>query len=307
MTPRVSVVIATYNYSRFLAESIESVLAQTFSDFELIVVDDGSTDETPALVRRWHADSRFSYVRKEHQGAAAAYNTGLTRATGEYAALQAADDVWLPEKLVRQVAALDANPAIGLVYSDTTIVDADGAPQRRHFSPGGRVPHVGRVMPTLLFDNFVPASSVVVRQNVLRVVGLHEETLEVCEDWDLWLRIAARYEFGYVDAALVCTRRHGGNAHLRAAANVRDSLRVLERVPRNVGQWDDLGRGVQARAYANAYARAAASLYAAGWSGRALAYLGRAALLDRRVVDPARLKLDAKCALRFAGQPRRVE
>ncbi len=303
---RVSVVIATYNYSRFLAESVDSVLSQTCGNIELIVVDDGSTDETQAIMHRWQDDGRVSYVRQAHRGAAAAYNTGLMKAAGEYLALQAADDAWLPEKLARQVAALDAHPAIGLVYSDTIVVDADGVPQRRHFSAAGRVPHVGRVLPMLLLENFVPASSVVMRRSVLRAVGLHEETLEVCEDWDLWLRIAARFEFGYIDAPLVRTRRHGGNAHLRAASNVRDSFRVLERVPQVVGPWDEVGRGLRARAYANAYARGAASLYTAGCGGRALKYLGRAALLDRRLGDWARLKLAAKCALCLAGLRRRV-
>jgi glycosyltransferase involved in cell wall biosynthesis len=300
----VSVVIATYNYSQFLAESVASVLAQTWGDIEVIVVDDGSTDETESIMRRWQDDERVSYVRQAHRGAAAAYNAGLMKAAGEYLAVQGADDAWLPEKLALQVAALDAQPAIGLVYSDTTVVDTDGVPQRRHFYDTGRVPHVGRVLPMLLLENFVPASSVVMRRGALQAVGLHEETLEVCEDWDLWLRIAARFEFGYVDAPLVRTRRHGRNAHLRAASNVRDSFRVLERVPQVVGTWDEVGRGLRAQAYANAYARAASSLYAAGCSGRALRYLARAVLLDRRVADRARLRLAARCALGIAGLAR---
>jgi glycosyltransferase involved in cell wall biosynthesis len=302
----VSVVIATFNYARFLRESVESVLSQTWSDLEVIVVDDGSTDETPAIMHRWQDDARVIYLRQDHQGAAAAYNVGLRMASGAYVAVQGADDAWLPDKLSRQVAALEAQPGIGLVYSDTTVVDANGIPQRGHFYDTGRLPHVGRVLPMLLLDNFVPASSVVMRRGVLQAVGLHEETLEVCEDWDLWLRIAARFDFGYVDAPLVRTRRHGGNTHLRAVTSVRDSLRVLDRVPTMIGPWDELGRGLRARAYARAYARAASSLYTAGWSGRALGYLARAVLLDRRVVDWWHVKLAAKCALGIAGLPPRV-
>jgi glycosyltransferase involved in cell wall biosynthesis len=304
--PRVSVVIATYNYARFLAESLQSVLSQTWSNVEVLVVDDGSTDETPALMRRWQGDTRVSYIRQDHRGAAAAYNTGLVRASGDYLAVQGADDAWLPDKLARQLAGLEADPAIGLVYSDTTVVNSDGVPQRRHFYDTGRVPYVGKVLPMLLLDNFIPASSVLMRRSVLHSVGLHDETLEVCEDWDLWLRIAARFEFGYVDEPLVRIRRHGENAHLRAAPMIRDSFRVLDRVPRVVGCWEKLGPGLRARAYANANARAASSLYAVGASGRALRHLAQAVLLDRRLADRDRLKLAAKCAISVTGLRRRM-
>jgi glycosyltransferase involved in cell wall biosynthesis len=257
-------------------------------------------------MRRWQDDTRVIYMRQDHKGVAAAYNRAYATASGEYVALQGSDDAWLPDKLARQIAVFEAQPQIGLVYSDTTVVDADGVPQRGHFYHGGRTPHVGWVLPMLLLDNFIPASSVIMRRSVLRAVGFHEETLEICEDWDLWLRIAARFEFGYADARLVYTRRHGANTHLRAGPNVRDSLRVLDRVPTMIGPWDELGRGLRARAYARVYARAASSLYTAGWSGRALGYLARAVLLDRRVADWWHVKLAAKCALGIAGLPPRV-
>jgi glycosyltransferase involved in cell wall biosynthesis len=299
--PSVSVVLATYNYGRFLAESVGSVLDQTFRDLELIVVDDGSTDGTADVVRRFHGERRLTYIRQAHRGPAAAFNRGLARARGRYLALHAADDAWLPTKLARQVAVLDSHPAVGLVYTDAVIVDADGKPLRRHFQKPPVSPAVGWVLPELLLNNFVPASSVLIRGDALARVGLHDERLEVCEDWDLWLRIAEHFPFAYVDEPLVTVRWHGRNTHLRRLPMVRDSLRVLERFPSVVVPWEALGPGLKARAFANAHARAAVDLYAAGATGTALGHLARAAALDWRAVRWPQLKLAVKCALGCVG------
>jgi glycosyltransferase involved in cell wall biosynthesis len=300
--PTVSVVLATYNYAQFLPESVRSVLDQTFGDLELIVVDDGSTDDTAVVLERFGHEPRLTCMQHaQRRGPAAAFNRGLIQARGLYLALQAADDAWLPTKLARQVEILDAQPEVGLVYTDTLIVDADGVPLRRHFEKPPVSPAVGWVLPQLLLSNFVPAPSVLFRADALGRVGLHDERLEVCEDWDLWLRFAERFPFAFVDEPLVRVRRHARNTHLHRLPMVRDSLRVLERFPEVVVPWESLGRGLRARAFANAHARAAVDLYAAGAPLSALAHLAKAARLDRRSIATPQLKLAARCLLASVG------
>jgi glycosyltransferase involved in cell wall biosynthesis len=299
--PSVSVVLATYNYAQFLAESVGSVLDQTFEDLELIVVDDGSSDETVDVLKQFGNDRRVRCIRQAHRGPASAFNRGLAQARGRYVALQAADDAWLPKKLARQVAVLDREPHVGLVYTDTLVVDADGQLLRRHFENARFSPAVGWVLPQLLLSNFVPASSVLIRADALAQVGAHDERLEVCEDWDLWLRIAQHFTFAFVDEPLVRVRRHARNTHLHRLPMVRDSLFVLERFASAVEPSEALGRGLRARAFANAHTRAAVDLYAAGVPRTALGHLARAVGFDWRSVSRQQLKLAARCALASVG------
>ena len=301
LTPTVSVVLATYNYAQFLAESVRSVLDQTFEDLELIVVDDGSSDETANVLRQFGDERRVMCIRQAHRGPAAAFNRGLAQAHGRYVALQAADDAWLPTKLARQVAMLDRQPHVGIVYTDTLVVDAQGKLLRRHFEKSPCSPAVGWVLPQLLLSNFVPASSVLIRADALARVGAHDERLEVCEDWDLWLRIAEHFAFAYVDEPLLRVRRHAWNTHLHRLPMVRDSLRVLERFPSVVVPWEALGLDLKARAFANAHARAAVDLYAAGAPRTALGHLARAVALDWRALSRQQLKLAVKCGLGSVG------
>jgi glycosyltransferase involved in cell wall biosynthesis len=301
LTPTVSVVMATYNYAQFLAESAHSVLDQTFTDLELIVVDDGSNDETADILRQFVDEPRVTCIRQAHHGPAAAFNRGLAQARGRYVALQAADDAWLPTKLERQVAVLERQPHVGLVYTDTLVVDAEGKPLRRQFEKPRCSPPVGWVLPQLLLSNFVPASSVLIRAAALARVGAHDDRLEVCEDWDLWLRIAEHFAFAFVDEPLVRVRRHARNTHLHRVPMARDSLRVLERFPSVVVPWEALRPGLKARAFANAHTRAAVDLYAAGARRTALGHLARAVALDWRSVSRQHLKIAVKCALGSAG------
>jgi glycosyltransferase involved in cell wall biosynthesis len=124
--PRVTVVTAAYNAAPYIAETIESVLAQTFADFEYIVVDDGSSDGTGEIVARYAP--RVTALRQENAGEGAARNRGFERACGEYIAIVDADDTWQPDKLARQVEAMDANPDAGLCYTDAATIGADGSP-----------------------------------------------------------------------------------------------------------------------------------------------------------------------------------
>src|SRR5882724_2062331 len=120
--PKVSVIIPTYNRAHYLGTAVNSVLSQTFSDFELIVVDDGSTDDTMRLVERFH-DSRLRYIYQQHRGISAAMNAGIRAARGGYIARLDSDDIWLPDMLEVEVGVLDARPEIGLVYAKAQGMD----------------------------------------------------------------------------------------------------------------------------------------------------------------------------------------
>jgi glycosyltransferase involved in cell wall biosynthesis len=201
-SPRVSVIIPTHNLGHLLSGAIESVLAQSFTDWELIVVDDASTDRTGHIVRQYLKEPRMRYLRLEQNaGPSAARNRGIANTTGDLLSFLDADDRWLPTKLERQVA----------VFQDETVSVCGVAAYEHH--PGGRTRLRRKVSPfegdslflELLFRNTIPgsASAVMVRRDCFSKVGLWDESLRGGEDRDLWLRLASRYRFSFIDAPLV--------------------------------------------------------------------------------------------------------
>jgi glycosyltransferase involved in cell wall biosynthesis len=209
----VSVYTPTYNYGRFLGEAIQSVLDQTFQDWELIVVDDGSTDGTREVVDAF-ADPRIHYVYQENQGNPAARNTALRLARGEYVACLDADDAWFPEKLEKQVAKLDSlPPTVGLVYGNVYLFsDEDGSIIQRFLEI--QIPPRGRVFKKLLPNEgyFIHDTAALIRREVFDRVGLYDESLLRFQDWEMWVRIARVYEVETLDEPLARVRRHSSNA-----------------------------------------------------------------------------------------------
>jgi len=208
----VSVVIPAYNHGHFLSESIQSVLDQTFEDWELIVVDDGSTDNTSDVVDSFN-DHRVRYVYQHNRGVAAALNTGIQAAKAPYIALLGADDAWLPEKLALQAAQLDGlPPTVGMVYSDLFMFDEqEGAIIGRFLR--GRSPPRGNVFSRLLRRTgaFMHPTTVMFRREVFGRVGLFDENLQAHEDWELWVRIANVYAVDALDLPLARWRSHENN------------------------------------------------------------------------------------------------
>lgn len=219
LVPKVSVVIPTYNYAHFLPEAVQSVLAQTFPNFELIIVDDGSTDNTPEVAKRFLGDPRVRYVRQENRGLSAARNTGIREARGKYVAFLDPDDLWLPEKLEKQVALVEKDVDIALAYCTVEFMDTDGAP----------LPHVawphppGAGVKELLYMNWVvgSGSSVLVRKAVFEEAGLFNESLRGLEDIDMWLRILHGREWACEEQPLARIRRHGKSMQSGKAMNLR--------------------------------------------------------------------------------------
>lgn len=203
--PRVSVVIPAYNRAHLICQTLESVLAQTYRDFEVIVVDDGSTDDTLAVLSAY--GDRIGIIRQSNRGLSSARNTGIREATGEFVAFLDSDDLWLPTKLEHQMALLDANPGLPWVYTDAEAFDGETGRTLYLYSRFTRL-YQGDVLHHLILGDFIPTPTPVVRRAVFCEVGEFYDNKCVAEDWDMWLRIAARYQIGLVAEPLARYRVH---------------------------------------------------------------------------------------------------
>ena len=227
----VSVVIPVYNQDRYVAAAIDSVLAQTFRDFEVVVVDDGSTDSTPAVLARYA--SRIRVIRQRNRGGAAALNTGIRAARGEWIAWLSSDDLWEPAKLERQVEVLHREPRVGMVYTDYVYVDADGRLLSRESFPAP--PTRRKVLLRLIRRCFINGSSTLIRRAVFDAVGWYDEGDRLAPDWDMWFRIAAAFDIAQVPEPLVRYRIHGEQTSSKRDLMDRASKRVASRAVRRMG------------------------------------------------------------------------
>jgi glycosyltransferase involved in cell wall biosynthesis len=216
--PKVSVIIPAYNRAHFLGEAIQSVLDQTFPDFELIVVDDGSTDNTKEVVESFK-DPRIRYIYQENRGQSAAQNTGIKASGSEYIAILGSDDMWLPQNLELKVKVLDARPDVALVCSDTYFFDdRTGAILGRFWhdkrftypvNPGKATQQPLREM--LSHGCFIAPQMAVVRRQVFTEVGYFDESLRRGDDWDMFVRIVRRFPaIETIDMPLGRNRQHDG-------------------------------------------------------------------------------------------------
>jgi glycosyltransferase involved in cell wall biosynthesis len=225
MTPSVSVVIATYNYGRFLRSALESALNQTHRDLEVIVVDDGSTDDTPTVMEPFLAEPRVRYHRTEHLGQPGAKNAGIRLCRASLIAFLDADDLWLPTKIEKQLALFASNPKLGVAYTQRSLMDEFGHPLE-YRQPAC---HRGQVLSEMYLTNFVCFSSVMVRREVFDTVGLFDERLKLAIDYDLWLRTAKEFEFDYVLEPLVTYRVGHANLSRRFGERLRTVRRIRKR------------------------------------------------------------------------------
>lgn len=198
--PVVTVLIPTYNRAQLLPRTLDSVLAQTFADFEVLIVDDGSTDDTTAVVARC-ADKRVKYLRQQmNAGVGAARNRGLREARGEFVAFLDSDDEWMPENLARQVTQFRGLPDdVGLSYTGVETVFDDGA------VTVDRPEHRGDVYDKMLLRNVIHGggSNAVIRRNVIATVGFFDEGMPAIEDYDYWLRITRFFKVDFIDEPLI--------------------------------------------------------------------------------------------------------
>jgi len=222
--PKVSVVIPAYNAMNYLPETVESVLRQSFTDFEVLIIDDGSSDH----IVQWAsqiADPRVRLISQENQGLPGARNTGITQAHGEYIAFLDADDLWELTKLEKQVRCLDNNPAVGLVHTWMLLVDEQGKSTGRVMKSNGE----GDIWKQLVERNIIACPSVIVRRCCFEAVGIFDINLRSIEDWDMWLRIASRYPFAVIKEPLAYYRQLPGSMSKNCQVMEQAFHRVIEK------------------------------------------------------------------------------
>jgi glycosyltransferase involved in cell wall biosynthesis len=223
--PLISVIIPVYNGEKTIQETIESVLNQTFTDFELIIINDGSQDATLEIVERIQ-DSRLNVFSYPNAGQAASRNRGFSHASGEYISFIDADDLWTPDKLEAQLRALQDNPQAAVAYSWTKCIDELGQFSRR----GSHISATGDVYGKLLLIDFIEnGSNPLIRRQALIKVGSFDESLPAAEDWDMWLRLAACYEFVAVPSSQILYRQSANSWSANVLKQGAGSLQVMER------------------------------------------------------------------------------
>ena len=274
--PRVSVIIPTYNRAHLVERAIDSVLTQDFADFEIIVVDDGSTDETPIKLSRY-GDSRICYLRKENGGLASARNAGIAQAHGEYIAFLDDDDTFLPTKLSLQAQLLDVRPEIGVVAGGWLFVDEASGRTTKVF-PWEFQGNLD--LKAWLFASLFPVHAALVRRQWLQEVGGFDQAFPRLEDWDLWLRLAyAGCPMRWSEALVCCYHFHETNMVRDAVSQKQWYLAVLDKF---FGQ-DSLPIEIQEMrnaAYAWSYLSGSCLEYGAGAVDLAKQDMARAIHLD---------------------------
>ncbi len=259
VVPRVSVIMPAYNAAKTILGTLASLQQQRFTDFEIIVINDGSTDDTLAVLAAI-AEPRLQVYSYANGGLPVARNRGMAWATGEYLAFIDADDQWTPDKLADQVQALDDRPAAGVAYSWTAFIDAGD----RYLYAKTPVNFDGDVYAQLLVENFIASgSNILVRRTLAQAVGDFDPSLKSAEDWDYYLRLAARSAFALVPKYQILYRRSPQSMSTNVAVMEANGLRVIERAfaqaPAALQRWKSHSRAHAYRFYALLHLEQAAS------------------------------------------------
>jgi glycosyltransferase involved in cell wall biosynthesis len=240
--PQVSVALPVFNGGAFLVPALDSILGQTFADFELIAIDDGSTDNSPALLDAYAArDSRVRVIHQANAGVVASLNRGIELARGRYIARMDADDVAHPERFARQVNFLDVNPRVAAVGSAITLIDERGERIREV-----DYPETPKDVATFLKRGCALAHpSVMMRRDAVAAMGGYRPAFQHAEDYDLWLRLAERHDLANLPERLLLYRQHQTKVSARNRAQQMLSTRMaqLASVQRRSGE-DDPGSGL---------------------------------------------------------------
>jgi len=225
MIPTVSVIIPVYNGERTIRETIKAALDQDFTDFELIIVNDGSQDSTLEAVSSF-IDPRIHVFSYPNAGSSASRNRGFSHSCGRYVAFLDADDLWTADKLSQQLKALESHPKAAVAYSWTNFIDESSKLVRT----GSRIKVTGNVYPNLLAANFLESgSNALICRHAFVEVGGFDESLSGGEDWDLWLRLSKHYDFVAVSYPHVLYRLSAYSASTNVLQIETDCLRVIDR------------------------------------------------------------------------------
>jgi glycosyltransferase involved in cell wall biosynthesis len=238
---KVSVIVPCFNHARFLDDSISSILGQSYTDLELIIVDDCSTDASWQAIEKFAScDPRVKGLRHEqNKGLSRSRNDGLRVASGDFIGFCDSDDAWEPEKLAIQLDFLQNNPDYGVAYSDANIIDENGKPTGKRFSDLFPLPtrSSGWLFPELAKRNFINIQSVVMREECVQRVGLFDEGVEWIQDWWYWVQLSREYRFSYCEIPLGRYRMHSNSTNLiHQRAYSTNRLKVFRRILQNYGE-----------------------------------------------------------------------
>lgn len=212
--PKVSVCIASYNHARFIGETLDSILAQTYRDFEIVVVDDGSTDNSLEILNsyaeKYPQIKVFTHSNHENRGISVTANESILKSRGEYISFIGSDDIWYPYFLEKQVDFLDKND-VGFIYSKADCINEKGDLLNEVI--GADISNQADPLMSVIISNPIPAITVTVRRECLDRVGMYADSV-VYGDWELWIRLLNFYKIGFIDEPLAKYRIHGGNTSI---------------------------------------------------------------------------------------------
>jgi glycosyltransferase involved in cell wall biosynthesis len=263
----VDVIIPAFNAAKYLPAALESVGSQTFEDWQIVLVDDGSTDNTAEVVAPFidRFGPKLRYIRQENHGLPAARNAAIRASTSEFLALLDADDVWLPCRLAESIMALAARPGAGIAYGLITYIDPDGRSLRTF---AGNITHAqGRIAPYIYMRAVeLPCPTITIRRRCIDEIGLFDETMRSTEDRDLWLRIALRYDVAFIPKALAYYRTSPGSMSSNSQRMLEAQLQFIRK------HYGSKGCGLLPRqiSWARAYKQRADALKAQGQPRAAL-------------------------------------
>ena len=226
-SPNVTVILSAYNGAAFVKEALSSVAGQTYQDFEVILVDDGSTDNTHEIASEIAKDwDKLWVIRTEHGGLACARNRALSEARGQWIALLDVDDLWLGDKLAKAMAFFETHPDLSVVYHPMNLMGRNGKPFRGRYVRCKS----GLVTESLFHRNFVYDPSAVFHRRVLDAVGPFDQSLPVCVGYEFWLRVSTKFEIGFLEEPLAFRRIHDESlAHAHRLCSARVTCQLLER------------------------------------------------------------------------------
>jgi len=204
----VSVILTCYNGARWISQAIKSVLAQTYKDFELLVIDDGSTDSSKEIISTYLSDKRVHYLYQENKGFSAAINKGIKESKGDFIGFVGQDDLWMPNKLEVQIRYFDEHKAVDLVHSNYYSIDSEGKIIKVIEIKIPSFSSKKKLIEYLFINNFIGFETVLVKKRCFDEVGFFDERMTGFSDHDMWLRIAGKFNIAYIDLPLVKKREH---------------------------------------------------------------------------------------------------
>ncbi len=248
-SPLISVVIPCYNAQAYLAEAIESALNQSYTHIEILILDDGSTDDSPRIAKSYKNENRLIYLHQENSGLSSARNLGIRHSSGKYIALLDADDRWEPYKLSRQMETFQTAPSCGMVFTDYSTFDSQGLRDSRRNADH----HAGIVEYSQLLSrsNFIYPSTVLIRRSVFDVCGSFDESLRSIEDYDMWLRIAQKFKVRGIREPLTAIRIHEHNMSGNIPVMLKYEKKVVEKHRQDLS-WPAYNRRIAKTYFLNA-------------------------------------------------------